>query len=537
MSTPPAASSPSAQTDRPNIVVILCDDMGYSDIGSYGSEIDTPNLDRLANNGLRFSQFYNCARCCPTRASLLTGLYPHQAGIGKMVNDEGYRGYRGYILPSTVTIAEALKGTGYRTLMAGKWHVGGQYEPGRPEQWACAGDEIHPTPTQRGFDDFYGTLTGAGSFWDPPTLMRGDRWETPQGDDYFYTDAIGDESCRMVSDALDADDPFFLYMAHTAPHWPLHARPETIEKYRRRYLAGWDHVRSARHERMRDAGLLNPAWSISPRDTSVQPWDSVELPDWEALRMATYAAMIDEMDQSIGRVLDLLDERGAMDNTLIMFLSDNGGCAEFLNEDGEPGTWPAFYGGVNRLGSTTVVGNRPGRIPGGPETFMSYDIQWANASNSPFRLYKSYTHEGGVATPMIMHWPAGCGPATRGGITHEPFHCVDIMATCLDAAGATYPSEYRGNTIQPTEGETFLPLLRGQHHIRSAPIFWEHIDCRGMRDGDWKLVWQRERATWELYNMAEDRTELHDHVASEVKTAERLQTAWQGWAERCHVFR
>ena len=319
--------------NQPNIILILADDLGYSDIGCYGSEIDTPNLDRLAANGARFSQMYSFARCCPSRAALLTGLHPHQAGIGHMMSDDGTRAYQGYLRDDAVTIAEVLKGAGYRTMMSGKWHVGGFLPAGEPESWRPGASE-HPIPTQRGFDRFFGTLAGAGSFFHPHALVEDGEFVSDYPADFYYTDAISDKAISMIDEAHDHGAPFFLHLAYTAPHWPLHAWPQDIAKYEGAYRSGWDTLRQNRHEELNSLGILDPAWSISPRDADSYPWEAEQNTDWEDLRMATYAAMIDQMDQGIGRILAQLDALAITDDTLIIFLSDNGGCAEYLAEDG-----------------------------------------------------------------------------------------------------------------------------------------------------------------------------------------------------------
>jgi len=526
----------------PNVVVILVDDMGYSDIGCYGSEIQTPNLNELARNGVRATQMYNCARCCPTRASLLTGLYPHQAGVGHMVQNRGTRAYQGYLRNDCVTMAEALRAGGYRTLMSGKWHVGGPYDALRPDTWE-PGAPGHPTPLTRGFDRFYGTLEGGGSFFHPYTVMQGSADAAPrfvggeygqvEETDFYYTDAISDNAITMIDAAVRDEQPFFLYLSYTAPHWPLHALPEDIAKYEGRYRhGGWDALRTARHEELKGLGILDARWEISPRDEAAQPWGEVGDPDWDDLRMAVYAAQIDRMDQGVGQVINKLRALDQLDNTLILFLSDNGGCAEFLAEDGHCQRY-AYH---TADGTPIRVGNLPGVRPGGPDTFMSYDLPWANASNSPFRLYKHWVHEGGIATPLIVHWPAGLDATVPDGgrIVHAPCHVIDVMATCLDATGVDYPDEYNGHTIQPLEGESLLPLLRGQRWNREQPIFWEHEGNRAVRMDEWKLV-SKHPGGWELYNMQDDRTELHDLVDKNRDRVQAMASQYDEWAERCEV--
>ena len=521
------------RASRPNIVLILVDDMGYSDIGCYGSEIRTPNVDRLAAEGIRFTQMYNCARCCPSRASLLTGLYPHQAGVGHMVGDSGLDGYRGFLQQNCVTIAEVLARAGYRTFMSGKWHVGGYYPPNQPDTWR-PGDEGHPTPIQRGFEEHYGMLGGGGSYFDPPSLHHNDiRVVIPGDEDYYFTDAISDNAVRMIGEAGRGDAPFFLYVGYTAPHWPLHALPEDIARYEGKYGGGWDAVRTARHEELKGMGILNPKWNISPRDEQAPDWSDVppKLKTWQNLRMAVYAAQIDRMDQGVGRICARLRELGIEDDTLVMFMSDNGGCAEFLAEDvGRP--QPHRYNIPTRDGRPMHVGNTPALRPGPDDTFMSYDLPWANASNTPFRLYKHWVHEGGIATPFVVHWPKA---ATRGGIRHQPVHFIDVMATCLDAAGARYPEEHNGQPVTPLEGESLLPALGSDAWSRERPIFWEHEGNRAVRLDNWKLV-SKYPGGWELYDMNEDRTELNDLAPGNAATVDRLARMYDEWAERVGVL-
>ena len=513
---------------QPNFILILADDMGYSDIGCYGSEIATPNLDRLAGGGARFSQMYSFARCCPSRAALLTGLYPQQAGVGHMVQNRGTRAYQGYLREDAVTIAEVLKGAGYQTMMSGKWHVGGQLITQEPETWQ-PGTEGYPTPQQRGFDRFYGTLAGAGSFFHPHALSEDGEFISDYPDGFYYTDAISDKAADMITDAHGNDRPFFLHVAYTAPHWPLHAPPEDIAKYEGAYRSGWDSLRQQRHEELNSLGILDPHWQISPRDDDSHPWADEAHTDWEDLRMATYAAMIDRMDQGIGRILATLDALGISDNTMIVFLSDNGGCAELLAEDGM----------MNRRsfvptlpdGRQVQPGNRVNLLPGPADTFMSYDLPWANASNSPFRLYKHWVHEGGISSPCIVQYPAMIQEPT---VIQSPIQFIDVLPTFAQLAGADYPSEYNDNDIQPAEGESFLPALEQSDWQRENPLYWEHEGNRALRIGDWKLV-SKHPGDWELYNMIEDRTELNDLAAGEVERVRNMSALYDTWAQRCEV--
>ena len=526
MESPPGEPMP----DRPNIVLILADDMGYSDIGCYGSEIRTPSLDGLADRGLRFSQMYNSARCCPSRASLLTGLSPHQAGVGHMVADLGLPAYQGYLNLSSVTIAEALRESGYTTLMSGKWHVGGGYDLRDPESWA-PGDPTRPIPTQRGFDRFYGIVAGAASYFYPLTLMRDDQLIPLSPEDFYLTDAISDSAVGMIDDASSAGKPFFLHISYTSPHWPLHALEEDIARYETTYRDGWDALRTGRHEQLKMLGMVDPAWKISPRDRDAPPWDDVRHSDWEALRMAAYAAQIDRMDQGIGRVLAKLRDEGIEQNTLVMFLSDNGGCAEFMAEDSDRPR-PSQFTTPTPDGRAIRVGNSPEFSPGAADTFMSYDLPWANASNTPFRRFKHWTHEGGISTPFIMSWPARIA---RPGVVHEPVHLIDVAPTCLDAANARYPSEMNGTQTTPLEGESLLPVFENPRWGREQPIFWEHEGSRAVRMGQWKLV-AAISGDWELYDMSQDRTELRDLAGRERARTRELTRLYDEWAERCGVL-
>ena len=523
-----SANRPQAPT-RPNFIVILADDMGYSDIGCFGSEILTPNLDRLGSEGIRFTQMYNCARCCPSRASLLTGLYPHQAGIGHMVYDKGVPAYQGYLSDNCLTIAEALRAGGYRTYMSGKWHVGGSYSlPDRPN-WR-PGTPGYPTPVTRGFDRFYGTLVGAGNYFNPYGMMRDDKLIEPDEGDFYFTDAISDNAVAMIEDADTRGEPFFLYVSYTAPHWPLQALQRDIDKYVGKYRSGWDAVRTGRHEELKGSGILDPKWDISPRDEQAPPWSDLDKRrrEWEDIRMAVYAAQIDSMDQGIGRILKTLEDLDLSDDTVVMFLSDNGGCAEFLAEDG----WLMVNRRPTRDGRKVQVGNVFGRIPGPEDVFMSYDLPWTNASNSPFRLFKSWVHEGGIATPFIVRW----GDVTvGGGINHAVMHVIDIMATCMELAGVECPQERDGRGVTPLEGESFAPILRGGSWSRREPLFWEHEGNRAVRLGDWKLVSQHPER-WELYRIDEDRTELNDLAGANGPRVKELESLYRGWAERCGVL-
>ena len=527
-------------TQRPNIIVIMSDDMGYSDLGCYGGEIATPNLDSLAKGGLRYTQFYNTGRCCPTRASLLTGLYAHQAGIGQMTNDAGKPGYRGDLGRDAVTIAEVMKTAGYKTYMAGKWHVTKQLKPdGDKSNW----------PLQRGFDKFYGTIIGAGSFFDPWTLTRGDKAITPENDpeykpaQYYYTDAISDNAVKFMKEHAEGakDDPFFMYVSYTAAHWPMHALEKDIEKYKGKYDAGYAAMRKARYERMKELGVIDD-WELSPAPGS---WEDVpeERKAWELRCMEVYAAMVDNMDQGIGRIVGQLKATGQLDNTLILFFQDNGGCSEGRGRSARknPATGVKPMGKDelqtsmeperSRAGYPVLMG--PEVMPGPSETYIAYGEDWANVSNTPFRRYKSSNHEGGISTPLIAHWPKGI--AAKNGFRKEPGHLIDIMATCVDLAGADYPAEYKGNKIQPMEGRSMVPgfaVENGQERV----LMWEHFGSAAIRQGKWKLVRFKNKGAWELYDLEKDRSELNDLAKENPEKSEELADLWEKNAHRTRIY-
>ena len=489
--------------EKPNILLIMNDDMGYSDIGCYGGEIDTPNLNRLAQQGLRFSQFYNSPRCSPSRASLLTGLHPHQTGIGILTYPTGPEGYAGNLNKQCVTIAEALKASNYKTYLSGKWHV--------------ASSLIEPTdawPMQRGFDHFYGTIIGAGSFYNPNTLTRGNdniEHEAEQDDGFFYTDAISDQAAQYIvqHQAEHPERPFFQYVAYTAPHWPLHAHDEDIAKYKGKFDKGWDQLREERLQRLVDAGIIDPAWQLTPRDPSQPEWGQAGHKKWLLRCMEVYAAQVDRMDQGIGRILKALEETGRLENTLIIFLADNGACAEDIPDDVTVDTLVndlMIARAQTRKGEEVIFGNIPELMPGPENTYQSYGTAWANLSNTPFRLYKHWTHEGGVSTPLILHWPKGIQKA--GEIRHSPGQLPDIMATILDITQTEYPTEYQGNPILPLEGRSLLPVFAADNSDQ-RPLFWEHEGNAAVRCGKWKLV-KEYPGSWELYDMEQDRHRSRD---------------------------
>ena len=535
-----------AAADRPNIVLIMSDDMGFSDIGCYGSEIETPTLNGLAANGLRFTQFYNTGRCCPTRASLLTGLYPHQAGIGHMMGDYGAPGYRGDLNLSSVTIGEVMRTAGYRTYMAGKWHV-------TPSQPPDVEQDRHNWPLQRGFDRFYGTIHGAGSFFDPNTLTRDNTLISPYADpeyrpkQYYYTNAIADNAARFITEHQQqhADTPFFMYVAFTSAHWPMHALEEDIAKYKGRYDAGYAAVRDARYRKMVDLGLITKEntvnWPI-PDD-----WKETEYLQWDIRNMEVYAAMIDCMDRGIGRIVQALRDTKRFDNTLVLFLQDNGGCAETYGRGGTGGPradkpsfaplpndyiQPQMTPTQNRAGFPIRTGK--GAMAGPDDTAIGYGKTWATVSNTPFREYKHYVHEGGISTPLIAHWPNGF--QRRGELETTPGHLIDLMATCVDVADAKYPQTFHdGTSITPMEGRSLVSAFRGRGIERDA-LYWEHEGNRAIRVGDMKLVAKGATSPWELYNIAKDRSEQNNLVEEMPKLAEQMAEKWNAWAKRAWVL-
>ena len=501
-----------SSASRPNIVIIMVDDMGFSDIGCYGGEIDTPNIDRLAANGLRFKQFYNTGRCCPTRASLMTGLHPHQTGIGHMTETPDLPSplenepYQGYLNDRCVTIAQALKLAGYHTLMTGKWHLGYHRDD-------CG-------PLERGFDKYFGIISGASDYFKPVSprgLTFMDRpVEAPDG--FYVTDAFTDYATRFIAESAKEDDkPFFLYLAYTAPHWPLEPKGKDLKKYEGKYSVGWDEISKRRLARQRKMGLIDPDWTPAPHEGP--DWDSLSKNEKHILdlRMAAYAACIDSVDQNIGKLVRKLKDMGKYDDTIIFFLSDNGACAEggTLGK----GTEAQIR---NPMLTEDVAGPRCGR-------------GWANASSTPFRLYKHYVHEGGMATPLVVHWPDGI-PRGRHGSFVEPFgYLPDLMPTCLDLAGGEYPRRFEGHYVYPTVGESLVPLIKGSGKpVHTEPVFWEHEQNRAMRDGKWKLVWAFE-GPWELFDMEADRTEMNNLFDKMPRKAAEMQRTWESWARRTGV--
>lgn len=493
--------------NRPNVVLIMADDMGYSDLGCYGSEIATPNLDSLAANGLRFSRFYNGARCCPTRASLLTGLYAHQTGVGGMVkqvlSEKINDPFQGYLNYNCVTLGEILGKAGYRTMMSGKWHVG-EFE----EQW----------PRQRGFDRYYGLISGAMNFFNiekgkenaKRIFLEENQEIRPRGQGFYATSAFTDAALGFLDESAVGDKPFFLYLAYNAPHYPLHALPGDIAKYRGSYIEGWDTLRRDRYQRMKEIGILTDSHPLSPPHPDVIPWEEVNDQEEMDLKMAIYAAQVESMDRGIGQVVEKITAMGKLDNTLIMFLSDNGACAE-----------TSALGGIWR--------ERTGEL-GTEDSYESYGLCWANAGNTPFRKFKRYTAEGGILTPFIVHWPSGIG--TPGEIVREPSHIIDIMPTLCEIGGAEYPIEFNGHTIIPAEGQNLLPLLQGETDKPHRVLYWEHLGEKAALAEPWKIVQGYQSDKWELYDLSEDPVELNNLSKQYPEKKEEMIALYQAWAER-----
>jgi arylsulfatase A-like enzyme len=525
-----------AQQDktRPNIVVILADDLGYSDLGCFGSEIRTPNIDALAAKGLRFTQFYNCGRCCPTRASLLSGLYPHQAGVGRMTSDNGRVGYRGYLTDNTVTIAEVLHSAGYRTGMVGKWHLSVTKEgPGHMKH--LNNQDILESfadratyPVSRGFEEHYGIIWGVANYFDPFSLVHNLEpvRSVPKG--YYITDALSEHAVAMIEDYAKTPKPFFLYVAYTAPHFPLHGLAEEIARYEEMYKVGWDKIRAARFDGMMKQRILLRDARLGPRSDSVGMWEADRTQAWDAQAMAVHAAMVDRMDQGVGKIVAELAEKKLLDNTLILFLSDNGASPEVYPN-------PGFdRPSQTRDGRKIAYPPQKTVMPGADNTFFYLGPTWASVCNTPLRYWKAEMHEGGICTPLIVHWPAGL-TTTAGAITYQPMHVMDVMATCVELAGAKYPREFHGHEITPMEGMSLAPIFRSERFTGHPMLAWEHFGARAIREGPWKLV-ARKGGPWELYRVFSDRGESDDRATADPAKVRDLAEKWEAWAKRTHVY-
>jgi arylsulfatase len=542
--------------ERPNIILILSDDMGYSDLSCYGGSIETPNLDSIANNGLQYMQFYNSARSVPSRASLMTGLHPHQAGVGRMLNNLGLEGYRGDLSSKSVTIAEVLKGSGYETFALGKWHM---------TRFEGANSPKHNWPLQRGFDQFYGTISGAGSFYDPSQLCRGNTYITPendieyQPDKFYYTNAITDNAIKFLDDRENSQAPFFMYVAYTAAHWPMHALEEDYEPYIGKFDEGWDKLRSERYQKMIDAGLIDSSWKLGV-DPTVPSWNSLSAEEkaFELRCMEVYAGMVSNMDKNIGRLISYLESKGELENTMIIFLQDNGGCAENYGRDHKyPYTVQVPAGEklspmrIDELQDYVIPyrtrDGKPircglGTMAGPADTYLSYGKGWAHLSNTPFVEYKRWTHEGGISTPLLIQYPKMI-TSNKGEKRFQPGQLTDIMATILDVTSAEYPKTYRGEDVIPYEGKSLVPSFEQDNFDYDRELFFEHLGNRAIRSGKWKLVYKAgsgstkeiNLSSWELYDLETDRGETNNLAASYPDVVSELAVKWNDFADRCNV--
>lgn len=463
----------SRAAERPNIVLIMADDLGFSDIGCFGSEIETPNLDALAAAGLRGTQFYNTAKCHSSRVSLLTGLYCDQAGSAK--------------LSRGATIAETLGKAGYFTAMSGKWHLSKQ-------------------PTDFGFQRYWGHLSGATNFFtgDDSFRLNGEKYTVPKtlnGRPFYTTHAITDFALQFLNEATAKDDPFLLYIAFNAPHYPLHAPEAAVKKYDGVYDRGWDVLRRERHKRQLESGLLPAKWKLSPRPAHIPAWDSLSEAEqqWEADRMEVFAAMVDLLDQNVGRLVKSLQEKDEFENTLFLFCSDNGACPFERTRGKDLKPWD-------------------------PKSYWTYDASWAHVGNTPFRLYKQNQHEGGISSPLIAHWPAGL-KTEPGSVTDQPGHLIDFMATFIDVAKAEYPKQIGERKIDPLQGRSLLPIFRGETREPHETLYFHFSTDRALRQGPWKLV-SAKLGRWELYNLDEDRTETNDLAAKHPDKVEEMAKEW-----------
>ncbi len=480
---------------RPNILLIMSDDMGFSDLGCYGGEIETPNLDGMADNGLRFTEFYCTGRCWPSRATLLSGCYGNR------------------LTSNQVTIAELLKTVGFQTGMVGKWHL--------------SKTATENGPVQRGFDSYYGTIDGAGSYWLPPSLTRNTQPVEPDSRDFYYTEKIGDQAVQQIHDFAKSPKPFFQYVAFTSPHWPLHAREDVIKKYLKRYRTGWQALRQERYQRMIDMGLIDKQrWPLPAPESVVEDWDTVDHKDWRIRNMAVYAAMIDHMDQAIGRIVGALKDTGCLEDTLIIFTNDNGACSEHLRGNAW-NTAKNVLEWAETQGKTISVGDNMDIESGGPLTFHSVGRNWANAQNTPLRRYKANVHEGGACVPCIMHWPRGLKPPP-GSVTGQRGHLVDILSTCIELAGASYPGTFNGNSILPNEGTSLLAAIQGRKQDPRRTYYFNHQGTHAVIKGDWKIVRERgEKGKWHLYNLTREKTEITDHAERMPEKVKELATLWE----------
>ncbi len=502
-----SACSPQTQQSPalpPNIVMIMADDMGYSDLGCYGGEIPTPNLDRLGFGGMRLTNYHTNNMCVPTRGTLMTGIQSDVAIWKK----------QGVLHPRAATVAQSLREAGYHTLMSGKWHLAKSLE------------DVPNMPCQKGFDRYFGMLFGSADYWQVYGLMR-DNEHIPQEcrrDDFYLTDAISDNAVTFLEDAETRQQPVFLYVAYTAAHWPLHAFPEDIERHKGEYAEGWDVLRERRHARMKQLGVVNPEWPLSRRNEQVPAWEDEPHKEWQQRRMEVYAAQVEAMDRGIGRILDELERQGKLDDTLVVFQIDNGGC----HVEYTPDRKGAFLYETTRAGQPMRPGNLPEIMPGPEGTFQSYGYGWANASNTPFRMYKQFDHEGGIMTPLIAHWP---GVIEAGSTSDALAHVIDLAPTFLEAAGAPALTRADGGPALPFDGRSLLGVLQGRTREPPEALFWEWNHGRAFRKGKWKIV-ASDKNPWELYDVEADGTELHDLAAEMPDKVAELAAAWDAWKAR-----
>ncbi len=485
---------------RPNIVLIMADDMGYSDLGCFGGEIRTPTLDGLAARGLRFTNFYSENMCWVSRAALLTGIYHKTSMVESTIH------------PRCVTLPEILSASGYRTLMSGKWHL--------------AGKKHTVYPNDRGFDSFYGILGGAASFYAPHSLSRDRRnveAEANKNPDYYLTDAISDEAVGMIEKATP-DTPLLLYLAYTAAHWPLHATEQDIAAYRGRYAGGWDALRAERLARMKKLAILPKDLALSPRHPNVPAWANTEHKTWQQRRMEVYAAQVTSMDRGIGRVVEALKKSGRYENTLILFTIDNGGC----HVEYSPTRKGDYLPNKTRDGRQVRPGNLPQILPGPEDTYQSYGYGWANASNTPYRLFKQYDHEGGIRTPMIAHWPAGISDVGR--LVSSVTHLIDILPTVIEVSWAKAPERIRGKPRVQWDGHSLAAAFRAEALADHKTLFFHHAKGKAMRLGRWKLVAAPKK--WELYDLQTDPLELHNLAQKMPERVQEIAKLWQAESNR-----
>lgn len=516
----PALNAQNAQ--KPNIMVIVVDDLGYSDLGCYGGEINTPNIDGLASNGLRFTQFYNNARSCPSRASLLTGLYAQQVGITAMGRS---------LTSNCVTIPEVLKGSGYSTIMTGKWHLSlTQARADRTEQMLWLSHQanfgefapLSSYPCNRGFDEHWGTIWGVGNYFDPFSLVHNDTQIENVPNNFYYTDFVTDKTVQSIDSLSKRDNPFFMYVAYTAPHWPLHAKPEDVARYKGKYNEGWDVLRTNRYNKMVELGLIDPAKTPPANNESNRLWANETNKAFESANMEVHAAMVDCVDQGVGKIIEKLRATGELDNTIIFFMSDNGASPENYNL--------GDFDRPDRIRSGQfLTHNSP--TPGDQTTWNYIGNGWAGAINTPYRYWKVESFHGGTATPMIVHWPNGL-KTTPGSINKQPGQFIDIMPTCLDLAQASYPVTFNGNAITPLvpEARSLKPILENTAVQESRTLYWEHENGKAVREGDWKLVALR-NAGWQLFNLAEDLSETNNVAIENPDIVNALKTKWNTWAK------